>query len=83
MRRMISVCFQFLVVALVSDNVDAQATTLLEPHYCERVVGRGRGVEEAFNQLLVVINQLQQQQQQLKQEVSGVASGWWGWYISV
>ena len=34
-------------------------------------------MQEAFNQLLMVINQLQQQQHLLKQEVSGV--GVWVW----
>ena len=59
------------VIAMVFPNpTHAQATTLLEPHYCERVVTRGRGVEEAFSQLLLIINQLHQQQTQLKQEVN-------------
>lgn len=67
-----SVLFTLMIVlgALwVPRPAHTQATTLLEPHYCERVVTRGRGVEEAFSQILLIINQLHQQQTQLKHEV--------------
>ncbi len=59
-----------LVLGVMARAAQGQATTLLEPVYCSRAAAHGRGVEEAFSQLLLLINQIQNQQNQLKQEVN-------------